>query len=110
MAHLVGEESRNQSATVCVNRVGGVGFVRGLGFEEPRAIAYFYSNNTGLLRRTELVCRAPLVEKNNSIRFRPLFVPNPQGVNAVGDNFRRKPLITNNRITFPFDQSTFRGE
>src|ERR1051325_8306340 len=107
VAHLVGEESRDQSATVGINRVGGAGFVPSLGFEGPRAVAYFYSNNTGLLRRTELVCRAPPVEKNNPIRFRPLFVPNPQGVIAPGPvrrskNSRRSArLMRRHRLSTP---------
>ena len=55
VAHSIGQESRYQSTAIGIDGIGGARFVPCFRFEKPCAIAHFYPNHSGFLRRAKLV-------------------------------------------------------
>lgn len=107
---MICNERWENSATVRVNGIRGASLDRAIRLEQPFALTNFDAHNAFLFWRSEFIRRRPLTQKSETIRDGPRFLPDAQCVIAIRANFRRQPLITNDGIAVPFDQSALGHE
>ena len=103
----IDDERWNRAASIGVNGIGRARFIRTIGLEQPAPVACLQAHDALFLRWAELIRRRPSVQIDQAVSGGPRLLPDAQCVIAIFANFGREPLVTDDRISFAFDQPAF---
>src|SRR5438270_10662814 len=102
---MICDERWKGAAAVSVNVISGASLGYAIRLKQPFALANFYPHYAFRFRRAEVVRRRPLIHKDPAFRGRPRLLPDAQCVITISANFWREPLVSDDGISIPFDQS-----